>query len=82
MNISMIKNISLFAFAVAFAALPNLTQAATYAYVNQSGNIGTVSANNSSLAIATAINIHMHSGVMLLNTSGDYNIVGGSVMGI
>jgi hypothetical protein len=47
-------------------ALPSLAHAATYAYVNQSQDVSTVSADNWMDAIATASNIDPHSGVLLL----------------
>jgi len=54
--------------------LPHLSQAATYAYVNTSGTVLNVTANTSAGAIATAPNIGMHSGVMLIdNTNYSYN---------
>lgn len=78
----MTKYISAFILAFSFMALPSMAQAATYAFVNQSGNVSTVVANDPNTAIATAFNIHPRSGVMLLNTTGDYNIVGNNVSGV
>ena len=60
-------------------ALPTLAHAATYAYVNKSGEVSTVTANDWQTAIATAPNIHIHSGVMLLVTQTDQSIVGDQV---
>ncbi len=48
-------------------ALPAFAQAATYAFVNQSGEVNAVVANDWMTAIATAQNIHPRSGVLLLN---------------
>ncbi len=59
-------------------ALPSLTHAATYAYVNQAGEVSTVTANDWMTAIATAVNIHIHSGVLLLTSQNDA-IVGTSI---
>jgi len=63
---------------VAFATLPALAAAATYAYVNQSGEVSIVTANDPTTAIATAPNIDEHSGVMLLTNPSD-GIVGDKV---
>lgn len=65
----MTKNIGAFVVALALVALPSFAQAATYAYVNQSGNVAIVIANTPESAIATALNIHIRSGVILLNTA-------------
>src|SRR3989344_833484 len=44
----------------------------TYAYVNQSGVVITISADSSAMAFANAVNIDENSGIMLLNnTSGN-----------
>ncbi|MES2060006.1 MAG: fibronectin type III domain-containing protein [Patescibacteria group bacterium] len=47
-------------------AVPALSAAATFAYVNQAGNVATVDAATPTQAMATAPNIDAHSGVMLL----------------
>jgi len=48
-------------------ALPAFAQAATYAFVNQSGEVNAVVASDWMTAIATAPSIHPNSGVLLLN---------------
>jgi hypothetical protein len=58
-------------------AAPSLAHAATYAYVNTSEEVSTVTADNWMDAIATAPNIDPHSGVLLL-TSQNSTIVGTS----
>lgn len=73
-------SIALFA-TLAFVALvlPVPASAATYAYVTTSGEVKSVVANDWMTAIATAIGIHIHSGVLLLNSAADYNVVGDHV---
>lgn len=62
-------------------ALPSFAHAATYAYVNNASEVRTVVANDWQTAIATAFNISLHSGVLLL-TSLNGNLVGNTVGGI
>jgi hypothetical protein len=64
-----------------FVAFTGFANAATYAYVDAAGDVKSVVANDWKTAIATAPNIHMHSGVMLLTTAADYTVVGDSVDG-
>lgn len=66
--------VSLFAFA-------NFASAATYAYVDVNGEVKPVVADTWQQAIATAVNIHMHSGVKLLDSASDFDIVGNNVAG-
>ena len=68
------------AFAVMTA--PTLSYAATYAYVNTAGNVSTVVANDWQSAIATAPSISLHSGVLLLDSIDDTNVVGDGVGGV
>lgn len=56
-------------------ALPAASFAATYAYVNTSGEVMTTESASASQAIATAPGIHMHSGVMLIETTADEAVV-------
>jgi len=51
--------------ALAILAFPALSFASTYQFVDSSGNLQSVEAANSSVALATAYNIGVHSGVML-----------------
>jgi hypothetical protein len=60
-------------------ALPSFAHAATYAYVNQSGEVSTVTANDWQSAIANAFKIHINSGVMLLVSQLDFGLVGDSI---
>lgn len=75
---------SLLLSAVAMAAVvaaPGVSLAATYAYVNQSGEVMTTDAANANQAITTAPNIGTHSGVMLIDSASD-PVVGDSVAGV
>lgn len=56
--------------AVIVNGLPNNVDAATYAYINSSGNLVYVQANSSDGAFTNSANIATHSGVMLVNSSG------------
>ncbi|MEK7136291.1 MAG: hypothetical protein AAB821_01740 [Patescibacteria group bacterium] len=70
---------------VAVVIVPSVTSfayAATYAYVNQSGEVNIVNANDGLTAISIAPNIATHSGVILLNSQADNEIVGDNVSGI
>ena len=62
----------------AVVAVPGISMAADYAYVNASGEVNMVTAADANTALMTAPNIHMHSGVMLL-TNGDDGIVGDKI---
>ncbi len=61
--------------------LPALTRAATYAYVDNSGDVKSVVAGDWRTAISTAFNIYIHSGVLLLGTTDDFGIVGDNAGG-
>lgn len=70
--------------ALALAAvitIPGVTLAATYAYVNVSGEVMTTEASNPSSAISTAPSIHPRSGVILIENTADESIIGDSVSG-
>lgn len=56
---------------IAAAAVPGLTFAADYAYVNATGEVMMVTASNATEAIRIAPGIHIRSGVMLLDSSED-----------
>ena len=55
----------------AVIAVPGVSLAATYAYVNTAGEVMTMEASNSSTAISTAPGIHPRSGVMLIESTAD-----------
>ena len=67
--------------AFALAAIPAFSQAASYAYVNQSGEVNMVVANDWMTAIATAPNRALRSGVILLNSQSDTDLIGDNVSG-
>ena len=58
-------------------SVPALAHAATFAYVNSSSEVRTVVADTWMIALNTAPNIDVHSGVLLL-TSQNSGIVGTS----
>jgi len=60
---------------------PGLAFAASYAYVNRSGEVMSMEASNATTAIMNAPNIDEHSGVMLLDSTADMDIVGDTVSG-
>lgn len=62
-------------------AVPGFASAATYAYVNQGGEVMTTIAATPEQAITNAPNIHMRSGVLLLDSADDSKIVGDDVSG-
>lgn len=64
--------------ALAVVALPAIASAANYAYVDQVGNVRSITSDTWQTAIATAPNIHINSGVVLL-TSTNSDIVGDDV---
>jgi len=63
----------------AVVAVPGLSLAATYAYVNTAGEVMTIDAATPSQAISSAPGIHMHSGVILVNGTDDAALVGDDV---
>jgi hypothetical protein len=69
------------ALSVAFfsAIFPTYASANTYAYVSAAGDVRSVVADNWMIAIETAPNRHLHSGVLLLKTATDFTIVGDDV---
>jgi len=67
--------------ALALALAPAAATAAMYAYVNQDGEVRTVEASDPNTAIRTAPGIHPRSGVMLLDSAADQDVVGDDVSG-
>lgn len=78
----MTKNIGLILAAALIAVLPSLSYASTFAFVNHLGNVSTVTADTSGVALMTAVNIDEHSGVILLLNTQDYGIVGDHTPGV
>ncbi len=68
--------------AIVFMSLPALSMAASYGYVNSLGNVSMVVADNPMIAIATAPNIATHSGVILLNTQVNSDLLNDRVIGL
>ncbi len=67
--------------ALGIVALPAISFAETYAYVHTSGEVRSVTANDPMTAIATAVGRAMHSGVILLNSQADTDLLGDNVSG-
>ena len=67
--------------ALAMFAFASFANAATYAYVDNTGEVKPVVADTWQQAIATAIGIHINSGVKLLSSPSDFDIVGNDVAG-
>ncbi len=63
-------------------ALPAASFAATYAYVNTSGEVMSVEATSANQALMTAPNLAVHSGVMIIDSTDDTAVVGDGVSGI
>ena len=59
----------------AVIAVPGVSLAATYAYVNTAGEVLTMEASNATTAIATAPGIHPRSGVMLIESTADEDVL-------
>ena len=72
----------LFIGALALAGVlagPALSYAQMYAYVDVSGDVRTVDTVDANTAINTAPSIHPRSGVMILDSSSDEDLVGDDV---
>lgn len=67
--------------ALALMSLPLFASAGTYAYVDTVGEVKPVVADTWQQAIAKAPGIHIHSGVMLLDSVSDFDIIGNDVSG-
>ena len=76
------KKVLLSAFALAAViAAPVAALAATYAFVNTSGEVRTMDATSAAQALSTAPNLGVHSGVMLIDSAND-PVVGDNVSGV
>jgi hypothetical protein len=83
-NLTTMKTISVTGvslFVLAIFAFATVASAATYAYVDNNGEVKPVVADTWQQAIAIAPNIHINSGVMLLRSPSDFDIVGNMVAG-
>ncbi|MEK7510774.1 MAG: hypothetical protein AAB582_00870 [Patescibacteria group bacterium] len=67
--------------AAAAIVVPGISFAATFAYVNQSGEVMTTESPSAMQALTTAPGIDEHSGVMLITTTSD-EVVGDDVPGV
>lgn len=68
--------------ALATVAVPGISFAQTYAYVNQSGEVMTTEADTALQAIANAPMIDEHSGVLFIDSTEDSSLVGDDVPGV
>ena len=62
--------------AIAMIALPAVSFASTYQFIDTSGNLQSMEAANSSIALNTAYQLGVHSGVVLVDEGG----IGGLVL--
>ena len=77
------KKIFLGALALAgVLAAPALSYAQMYAYVDQAGDVRSVDAATAEAALMTAPQIDENSGVMILDSEADEELVGDDVMGV
>lgn len=63
-------------FALILVSVPNFAGAASYAYVASTGEVKSVTADDWMTAIATAVGIHINSGVFLLKSAADFAVIG------
>ena len=70
---------ALIAFTLVLSGFATSASAATYAYVNTFGEVRSVVANDWMTAILMAPGIHIHSGVLLLKSASDFEIIGDDV---
>ncbi len=68
--------------ALALATFPLFASAATYGFVNHSGFVSTISAATPMSAMTTAASISPYSGVILIQTQADAEIIGDRVFGV
>lgn len=80
-NVTQVVTATLALIAVAFMIAPAFASAASYAYVDATGEVKSVTANDWMTAIATAPNIHIHSGVFVLKTASDFGVLGKDIIG-
>lgn len=58
---------------MALISIPAFANAADYAYVDAQGEVKSVTASDWMTAIATAMNIHINSGVYMLKSAADFD---------
>ena len=77
------KTLLLGAIAAAAAVIvPGISMAATFAYVNQQGEVMTVESATPMQALVSAPGIDEHSGVLLVDDASDAGVVGDDVPGV
>jgi len=64
---------ALVVLSIALLSMPAFSNAADYAYVDAQGEVKSVTASDWMTAIATALNIHINSGVYLLKSAADFD---------
>jgi hypothetical protein len=67
---------------LAIMSVPAVTHAASYAYVSVDGFVKSVIADNSAMAMILAPGRHPFSGVLLLDSEADREVVGDYVSGL
>jgi len=65
--------------AVTALGAPHVTLAANYAFVSTGGEVRMIAANTPNLAIETAPDRHLHSGVILLDSIQDSELLGDNI---
>ena len=66
--------------AMLIVSVPNFAGAASYAYVSTTGEVKSVTANDWMTAIATAVGIHINSGVFMLKSAADFAVIGEDII--
>lgn len=69
------------ALALAAFIVPGISHAQMFAYVNTAGEVRSMEAVSAETALVTAPDLHARSGVMLLDSSADQEVVGDDVPG-
>ena len=81
-NKSIFSKAGIIAAAFLLVGLPAFSYAASYAYVDSFGEVRQFTANTSAIAITDAPGIDIHSGVCLMTTQADDDMIGNHVSGM